>query len=321
MRAYSRMDEAPDYKDKNVAGCNPCVEQSLEDNEVCCLVECFINRHDDLKDFLRTLKFAYLYAKTVTLGKTHVRATNRIVMRNRRIGTSLTGIAQFLADKSLGELKKWLQEGYATITKWDNVYSDWMCVPRSIKKTSIKPSGTISLLPGVTPGCHDPESQYMIRRVRLPAASELVPKLRDAGYPIEPDVSDPAALVVEFPITVGGNIRSVKEVSMWEQLARAAFLQRYWADNQVSCTVSFDPETEGPHIEAALNYYQYQLKGISFLPRLDGGAYPQMPFEACSKEEYERRLASLTIPNYQGLVEEPVQEKGCSNDTCELPRS
>ena len=44
----------------------------------------------------------------------------------------------------------------------------------------------------------------------------------------------------------------------------AAFMQRHWADNQVSCTVTFDPKTEGEQIPHVLNYYQYHLKGISY---------------------------------------------------------
>ena len=61
---------------------------------------------------------------------------------------------------------------------------------------------------------------------------------------------------------MGAGLRSLDAVPMWEQLALAAFLQRHWADNQVSCTVTFDPATEGPQLVPALEYYQYQLKGM-----------------------------------------------------------
>jgi ribonucleoside-triphosphate reductase len=61
---------------------------------------------------------------------------------------------------------------------------------------------------------------------------------------------------------------------MWEQLSLAALLQRHWADNQVSCTVTFDPKTEAAQLEHALNYFQYQLKGVSFLPRAEKGTSP-----------------------------------------------
>ena len=86
---------------------------------------------------------------------------------------------------------------------------------------------------------------------RLASSSPLVGALRAAGYVVEPAETDPErTLVVEFPVDVGANVRELKDVSMWEQLALAAFLQRHWADNQVSCTVTFDPETEAamlPH--------------------------------------------------------------------------
>ena len=84
--------------------------------------------------------------------------------------------------------------------------------------------------------------------------------------------------MVSFPIDYGDGIRTASSISMWEQLSLAAFLQRHWADNQVSiartgcatelisctqvsCTVTFDPATEGPQLDKALNYFQYQLKG------------------------------------------------------------
>ena len=63
-----------------------------------------------------------------------------------------------------------------------------------------------------------------------------------------------------FPIDAGEGVRTLNDVSMWEQLSLAAFLQKHWADNQVSCTVTFDPETEGPQLQHALDVYQYQLK-------------------------------------------------------------
>ena len=201
------------------------------------------------------------------------------MLRNRRIGCSVSGIAQFISQRSLGVLQKWLGDGYDTIQHYDRIYSDWLAIPRSIKTTSVKPSGTVSLLAGATPGMHYPESRFYIRRVRLAANSGLIAALRKANYHIEPVADgDPTTMVVSIPIDVGEGVRTSKQVSMWEQLALAAFLQRHWADNQVSCTVTFDPPTEGSHIAHALNYYQYQLKGISFLPRIAAGAYKQMPY-------------------------------------------
>lgn len=321
MQNFSRMNTLPDFKDHRAKGGNPCLEQTLESAELCCLVENFPNRHKDLDDFLRTLKFSYLYAKTVTLAKTHWPETNAVMLRNRRIGCSVSGIAQFLTDKSIGELKVWLEAGYEKIQYYDNVYSEWLAIPKSIKTTSVKPSGSVSLLAGSTPGIHFPLSEYYIRRVRLAKTSELIKPLQKAGYLIEPAFgNEDSTVVVEIPVHVGKHIRSDKNVCMWEKLSLAAFMQRYWADNQVSCTVTFNPDTEGKNIAHALNYFQYQLKGISFLPMKEGvQTYKQMPYEEISEDEYKKKMASLKKVDFSKTHNENEEmEKFCDGETCTL---
>ncbi|CAI2166635.1 18262_t:CDS:10 [Funneliformis geosporum] len=336
-RAYSRMCDPPDHKDIYAQGGNPCLEQTLESYELCCLVETFPTNHTSLDDFLDTLYSAFLYAKTVTLERTHWSQSNAIMLRNRRIGCGLSGIAQFISQRGLAELKTWCEEGYKHIQNVDKEISKWFCIPKSIKTTTIKPSGTVSLLAGATPGMHYPESRYCIRRVRLSKHSELIDPLKKIGFKIEQDVVESSSLVVEIPIDHGEGIRSLKELSMWEQLSLAAFLQKYWSDNQVSCTVTFDPETEGPQLKYALDYFQYQLKGISFLPRMPLGAYAQMPIEAISSEQYENIISSVLpqstststitgakqknlkvdFQNIQSKVKsDPEIERYCDTNTC-----
>ena len=294
MQKFGRMEDGPNWKDKRVKGGNPCLEQSLESYELCCLVETFPARHSSLSEYLRTLKFAYLYAKTVTLRMTHWPETNRVMLRNRRIGCSVSGIADFLGNHNLEELRVWLDEGYKTVQRWDEVYSNWFCIPRSIKTTSVKPSGTVSLLAGATPGMHFPESRIYIRRMRMSKNDPLAIPLRAAGYRVVPAIGqEDTTVVVEMPIKLKDGVRVQSEVSMFEQLQLAAFLQRYWADNQVSCTITFDPESEGPHIAQMLQYFQYQLKGVSFLPKFDYSKYPQLPYEAISEELYDEMTKDL----------------------------
>ena len=321
MRSYSRMSFPPDNKDIRADGGNPCLEQTLESYEMCCLVETFPYNHETLEDYQITLKYAYLYAKTVTLGKTHWAETNRIMLRNRRIGCSVSGIAQFVTYRGIETLRKWLMAGYDTVQQWDKVYSEWFAIPRSIKTTSVKPSGTVSLLAGATPGIHYPESRFYIRRLRLNNTSTLIAPLKKAGYFIEPCFgAEATTVVVEVPVDIGVGMRSVGEVSMWEQLSLAAFLQKYWSDNQVSATISFNPTTEGSQLVHALDYFQYQLKGVSFLPRHKTRVYRQMPYEAIDEKTYKakvKKLSKLKLGRVRG--EEVVVEKFCSNDVCELP--
>jgi len=99
----------------------------------------------------------------------------------------------------------------------------------------------------------------------------------------------------------------------------AAFMQKYWADNQVSCTVTFDPKTEGSQISYALNYFQYQLKGISFLPKSEVGAYRQMPYEEITEREYNKMVKSLSFLSFRQVKgNEAIVDKFCNNDTCEI---
>lgn len=313
MRSFSRMSDPADHKDFKAAGTNPCGEQTLESYELCCLIETFPSRAESQEDYLRTLKFAYLLGKTATLVNTTWHETNRVQKRNRRIGTSVSGITNFLHHHSLETLRTWLMRGYDEIQRWDDIYSSWLCVPSSIKTTSVKPSGTVSLLAGVNPGCHFPESNYYIRRIRLSKLSKLLPAVREAGFFIEDDKVDPTSVVVEFPVHTEG--RTLKEVSIWEQAHLAVFLQKYWSDNQVSCTITFKPE-EKNQIDIILDYLKYDLKSISFLPVLETGAYAQMPYEAITEAEYRTKVNAIHSFNWSVAGEEAVAEKFCNNDQC-----
>lgn len=118
---------------------------------------------------------------------------------------------------------------------------------------------------------------------------------------------------------MGEGIRTVSDVSMWEQMSLAAFMQKYWADNQVSCTVTFDPKTEGKDIAYALNYFQYQLKGISFLPKSEVGAYRQMPYEEITQKTYDKMVNELKFLSFRQVKgNEAIVDKFCNNDTCEI---
>ena len=126
-------------------------------------------------------------------------------------------------------------------------------------------------------------------------------------------------MVVEIPVDVGEGIRTASELSIWEQFSLAAFMQRHWADNQVSCTVTFDPKTEGIQIPHVLNYYQYHLKGISLLPRHELGAYKQMPYESIDEKEYNKQVKKLGKLSFGVIKQEEANiEKFCDGDFCDV---
>jgi adenosylcobalamin-dependent ribonucleoside-triphosphate reductase len=315
-RNFSRMNCLPDFSDTRAAGANPCVEQTLESFELCCLCETFPVNHDDIEDYLETLKYAYLYAKSVTLIPTHDERTNNVMLRNRRIGMSMSGIVQAMKKFSRRKFFDYCGIGYDHIRDLDDMYSEWLCVPKSRKVTSVKPSGTISLLPGVTPGIHFPHSEYYIRRIRFQEGSSLLVSLEKAGYKIEKDVYSPNTYVVEFPVREEYFDRCKTDVSMWEQLEIAAQVQQYWADNQVSATITFSQE-EAKDIKYALELYETRLKGISFLPLSDHG-YEQAPYEEITADEYEAMTKNINRVNKIREDTHEKDEKFCDSDVCEI---
>lgn len=313
---FSRMDRVVDNKDYRAKGGNPCLEQTLEPYEVCCLVETYPGNHDTLEEWHETLKYAYMYAKSVTLVPTHNQLTNAVMLRNRRIGCSMSGIVQAFKKFGRRTFLEATSEGYDKIHRWDRIYSDWLCVPRSIKTTSVKPSGTVSLLSGVTPGIHYPISEYYIRNIRFQEGSELLKHLEKAGHTIERDKYSNNTWVVSFPVKENHFDRSINDVTMWEQLENAAQIQEYWADNQVSVTISFSPD-EAKDIKNALELYETRLKGVSFLPKKDHG-YEQAPYIPISKEDYEIMVENLKKIRKIKKDTHEITEKYCDSDSCVL---
>jgi len=314
-RTRGRFKDGERLDDINVAGFNPCVEQQLEDAELCCLVETFPATHDNLEDYLKTLKIAYLYGKTITLSNTHWPETNAKMLKNRRIGLSQSGVVQAFTKHGRRQMYNWCDRAYEYVAELDEEYSNWLCIPKSIRTTSIKPSGTVSLLNGSTPGIHFPESEYYIRRIRFSHTSQVLERLKEAGYHIEKDKYSPNTMVVAFPVREPYFTKSKKDVTMWEQLEIAAQYQHYWADNSVSVTVTFSEE-EAPHLKAALEMYETRLKAVSFIKYSETG-YKQAPYEAITQKKYEKMVQQIT-PLQRMDTDGGSGTKFCTNDTCEI---
>lgn len=321
-RQYGRIADGVNNKDHRVVGYNPCAEQSLESFEMCTLVETYLNRHETVEDFKRTLKFAYLYAKTVTLLPTHWEETNAIMQRNRRIGTSISGVANFADNKGLHILRDWMDEGYAVVKGYDQTYSEWLGIRESIKMTTVKPSGTVSILAGESPGVHwTAGGKFFLRAIRFANNDPMLPLFKMAQYRIEPASESPETTsVVFFPIKSDA-ARSEKDVSIYEKMALAAQAQRYWSDNSVSVTVTFDVEKESEAVGTALHMYDGQLKTVSFLP-MGNHVYPQMPYTQITEDEYlEYSMILFPIDFtgvYAGMASDAIGEAYCTTDACEI---
>ncbi len=321
-KKYGRLADPANNKDWRIAGYNPCAEQSLESYEMCTLVETYLNRHESIEDYKRTLKFAYLYAKTVTLLPTHWEQTNAIMQRNRRIGTSMSGVANFADRKGLPVLREWMDSGYNIVQAYDKTYSEWLGIRESIKTTTVKPSGTVSILAGESPGVHwGVGGKHFLRAIRFANNDPQLALFKMANYRVEPASESPdTTSVVFFPIKSDAE-RAERDVTIFEKMSLAAVAQRYWSDNSVSVTISFDPETEKEHIGTVLHMYDGQLKTVSFLPS-GNHVYPQMPYTQITEEEYvayESKLFPIDFAGiYAGMSLDAVGDAYCTTDACEI---
>lgn len=319
VQGFGRMDDIA-RTDDTANGGNPCLEQFLDPWELCTLVELHLPRIANKQEFAASLKAAYLYGKIVTLASDRIthKETREVMMRNRRIGLSCTGITQFEAGRSRAELLDWMDHGYHQSGYWDKRWSQWLQVPESIRRTSVKPSGTVAILSNSTPGIHYPISRYYLRRIRVASRSPLISACVSAGYAVEPAYEDPqGTVVITFPVDLGVDVPSEKDVSLMQQLSLAADVARAWADNAISITAKFDPLTvSASDIESALQWCETRLKSVSFL-RDEGGVYPQMPYERIDAPTYHKLMSRLSPLDVSAIGHE-LEDEFCTTDVCEI---
>jgi hypothetical protein len=210
------------------------------------------------------------------------------------MGIGITGVLE-----SNKEQLSWLKDTYTYLRDYDEQYSAQHGFNKSIKLTTIKPSGTLSLLPGVTPGCHPAYARHMIRRIRISANHSLVQTCRDHGYPVEYQQNfdgslDHSTVVVSFPFRHTELATLASEVDALDQLDTVRWLQENWSDNSVSCTIYYKKE-ELPEIKKYLKkHYKNSHKSLSFLLHSEHG-FKQAPLEEITEEQYDALVASTRL--------------------------
>ena len=273
------------YPDPDVQGFNPCAEQSLAAYETCCLAEIHLPNIESQEELTEVAWYLYKINKHSLALPCHSKETEEIVHKNMRMGIGITGYC--MATKTQ---QSWLKETYEELREFDKDYSEEMGFPTSIKLTTIKPSGTLSLLSGVTPGAHPGFSHYHIRRIRMASDSALVDVCRQNGYKIEfqrnfDGTDDTNTVVVEFPSKFPKHTKVSNDMSAIEQLELVKKLQTEWSDNAVSVTVYYRKK-ELPSIQLWLKHnYNDNLKTVSFLLHSDHG-FDQAPLEEITRQEY-----------------------------------
>lgn len=289
-RRVGRLIDGDKYPDPNVQGYNPCAEQSLGKNETCCLAELFLCRMESKAELFDVAEILYIICKHSLRLRCHQPDTEAIVHQNARMGIGITGFLQSTDDQ-----KSWLPELYEHLREFDNKYSEEHGFPRSVKLTTVKPSGTLSSLAGVTHGAHPAIYQYFIRNVRVSASNWLVQAALERGYDVEWAINidgsrDYNTRVISFPCCYPEHAKLAKDMTAIDQLETVKWLQTYYSDNAVSCTIYYRNE-ELPQIREWLkNNFTDSVKSCSFLLHHDHG-FLQAPYQEITKEMYDVMMA------------------------------
>lgn len=339
---YGRIiDGRNENADPEVEGTNPCGEISLSNGEPCNLFEIFPQVATEQGwNLEQAFALAARYTKRVTFSSYDWEVSRNAIGKNRRIGVSMSGIQDWIlsnfghrvvtgfedaTDSETGETYKKpvydqeivnkVDSMYQSVVDADKEYSDTLGCATSVKHTTVKPSGTVAKLAGVSEGMHFHYAGYLIQRIRFQDTDPLLPALKACGYKIEPDVYTKHTMCVEFPVQAenaeSDNFASAGNVSIAEQFATQAFLQTYWSDNAVSCTVTFQPE-EGNQISQLMRQYRHTTKSTSLLP-YSGADFEQAPKEPISKETYLKKLSEI-----HGDVAEEFAKENDNHDKKDL---
>jgi ribonucleotide reductase alpha subunit len=304
------------YSDPEVEGFNPCAEQSLAPYETCCLAEVFLPKVESKKELKDLVKLLYRICKHSLSLPCHHPETDAIVFKNMRMGIGMTGILE-----ATEEQISWLDETYLELRQFDEEYSVDNGFNPSIKLTTVKPSGTLSLLPGVSPGIHPAYAKFMYRRIRIASDHQLVNICREHGYPIEYQLNfdgseDRNTVVVTFPFRYSDNAVLAEDMLAISQLEWIKRLQGIWSDNSVSCTVYYTKE-ELPMIKAYLRqYYRNNFKSLSFLLHNEHG-FKQAPYEEITEEQYNdlvsktRVITGISVADFESNDE-------CASGVCPI---
>lgn len=299
--------------DPNVVAINPCGEQMLHHREGCNLAELFPGNWSPSVNAKKTIELMMRYCIRQRLAPMTDSVSEAVRIKNMRVGLGMGGLCDFPWNEDI------LQEYYGYARNAGIEYANELNVNIPVTFTTVKPSGSISLLTNSNAGIHSPKGEYIIRRLRFNIGDPMIETLKAAGVPYAPDHYSPNGRVVfEFPLKsrlAPGQKTSMNE-TVTDQINRQLTVQKAWADNAVSITVEYNDDEVGI-LAKLLKDNIRRLKSCSFLHKEH--EYEQSPIEVITKERFEE--LSKGIDQRFALDSEVTSEfETCDSGSCGIDR-
>lgn len=313
-------------KDERQIGLNPCGEIYLRSKQFCNLTSIVIRPKDTVATLKRKMELATLlgtYQSTLTNFGYLSKKWKENCEAERLLGVSLTGYydnTTIRNDKVLDTLRL---DSIETNKK----YAKRFGINPSTAITCVKPHGNSGQLLGVGSGMHPWYAPYFIRRVRISHTDTLLQMARDQGVPCLPEVGQSEAsattFVLEFPVKAPEGAVFKDEVSALDLMKEWKRLKEHFVEHNPSATIYV-----GPDEWLAVGNFVYEnwdsIGGLSFLPRSEH-VYQLAPYEAITKEEYERRRRAIGKIDFSKLSQYEIEdnttgakELACVSGVCEI---
>ena len=309
-------------------GTNPCCEIALRPNQFCNLCEVNASDIESQEDFEERVKGA-AFIGTLQAGYTDFHylrdVWKRTTEKDALIGVGMTGIGSGVVlgydMKSAAEMVKLENERVAKL----------IGINKSARSTTVKPSGTSSLVLGTSSGIHAWHNDFYLRRIRV-GKNEAIYSYLAINHPelVEDEFfrpHDTAVISIPQKSPLGSILR---HESVFQMLERVKKVSQEWVRNghrtgqnthNVSATVSIK-EDEWDLVGDWMWNNRKFYNGLSVLP-YNGGTYTQAPFEDCTEEDFNKLLSALEDVDLTKVIElqdntDLRGEVACGANGCEI---
>jgi ribonucleoside-triphosphate reductase len=283
-------------------GTNPCGEIILRHKQFCNLSIAVIRPEDTYQQIADKVVLATIWG-TLQSTMTNFNYIGEEWKKNseeeRLLGVDLLGFLDhplFQDNETASENLTSLRD---LVRKTNQEWAELLGVEESAAVTCIKPSGDSSVFFGTAAGFKGHHGEHYVRRVRANNTNPVAQMLRDEGVPCFTDY-DGSGLVLEFPMKSPENGVLLESQTALSQLEQWKTFKVHWTEHNPSVTIYVRPKEWLDVGKWVYDNWEI-VGGLSFLP-YDGGVYHLAPYEAISKEDYDKRMQEFPEVNWAKLV-------------------